>query len=613
MIAERDENTCRKDFTPSEMVALAERLEELERPKAAERKADAGRSAAPGRPAERPAESAGSSKGENPDKAIAKMGVTERATAPSRISPAAGGDLELRKRRAGMGAVEVPRNQPSGLPYVCIRPLEVRDLPGYRGELLKFWPPKNGRSIRVAADHPVLKHYPDHFAKAGSTAAERAIRAGKKSRSRTRGARVAKSTPKPKATATARRSGTDNPAPWNLPDKPAPQIRRPRAVVGNDVFDLSTVRVSLDDPQLAARQLRDRAMRAIERAAFPHGRANPEQIRGHIAGLVADDDSGVLAKRMLVTGSPEFRDAFAWVVRGGTPTPHQYEMLRGIQLGEYAEGGLLVPYTFDPTIVPTSSGVINPLRSFSRLATCMTNEWRGVSSTGMSAGYANEGSEASDNSPEFAQPIMPMHKADAWAPAAYEFDQDYAALEPTIAALLQRTKDELEATKFLTGTGEDEPAGLLTGATELIETATKEAFAVGDLEALEDAVPDGFLANATFLGSRKTFKEVRGFERGGATPLWWKLPGSKPEINGLPAAELSTMDSTIEAGKKILILGDFSYFQIVDRIGMAIKLVPDVPGESSRPTGTMGVYTLWRNSSSVLTKAAFRVLEVKAS
>lgn len=37
--AERDENTCRKDFTPSEAVALGLRLEELERPKAEERKA----------------------------------------------------------------------------------------------------------------------------------------------------------------------------------------------------------------------------------------------------------------------------------------------------------------------------------------------------------------------------------------------------------------------------------------------------------------------------------------------------------------------------------------------------------------------------------------------
>lgn len=37
LLAERDENTCRKDFTPSEAVALGMALEELERPKAQER------------------------------------------------------------------------------------------------------------------------------------------------------------------------------------------------------------------------------------------------------------------------------------------------------------------------------------------------------------------------------------------------------------------------------------------------------------------------------------------------------------------------------------------------------------------------------------------------
>lgn len=40
--AERDENTCRKDFTPSEAVAIGKALEELERPRAAQRQARAG-------------------------------------------------------------------------------------------------------------------------------------------------------------------------------------------------------------------------------------------------------------------------------------------------------------------------------------------------------------------------------------------------------------------------------------------------------------------------------------------------------------------------------------------------------------------------------------------
>jgi len=39
LIAERDENTCRKPLTPSEMVEVGRRIEAIERPKAAERKA----------------------------------------------------------------------------------------------------------------------------------------------------------------------------------------------------------------------------------------------------------------------------------------------------------------------------------------------------------------------------------------------------------------------------------------------------------------------------------------------------------------------------------------------------------------------------------------------
>jgi hypothetical protein len=35
--AERDENTCRKDFAPTEAVALGDKMEALEKPKAKER------------------------------------------------------------------------------------------------------------------------------------------------------------------------------------------------------------------------------------------------------------------------------------------------------------------------------------------------------------------------------------------------------------------------------------------------------------------------------------------------------------------------------------------------------------------------------------------------
>ena len=72
------------------------------------------------------------------------------------------------------------------------------------------------------------------------------------------------------------------------------------------------------------------------------------------------------------------------------------------------------------------------------------------------------------------------------------------------------------------------------------------------------------------------------------------------------------MDSTTVAEKKILLFGDFNQFLIVDRIGMAVEPIQHVFGKTNaRPTGQRGIYAYWRNSSKVLTKAAFRLLVVK--
>lgn len=57
LIAERDENTCRSDFTPEEMVNVARQIRGIEEKAARARLAEAGRKSAPGRPAETSEES----------------------------------------------------------------------------------------------------------------------------------------------------------------------------------------------------------------------------------------------------------------------------------------------------------------------------------------------------------------------------------------------------------------------------------------------------------------------------------------------------------------------------------------------------------------------------
>jgi hypothetical protein len=41
-------------------------------------------------------------------------------------------------------------------------------------------------------------------------------------------------------------------------------------------------------------------------------------------------------------------------------------------------GGYLVPFTLDPTIVLNNAGAANPFRQISRIATTATNSWNGA-------------------------------------------------------------------------------------------------------------------------------------------------------------------------------------------------------------------------------------------
>jgi ParB family chromosome partitioning protein len=76
--AERDENTCRKDFTPSEAVAIGKALEALERPKAKERQAQAGPAEGKGKKASGSGKLPEAVAGQTRDKVAEAVGMSGR-------------------------------------------------------------------------------------------------------------------------------------------------------------------------------------------------------------------------------------------------------------------------------------------------------------------------------------------------------------------------------------------------------------------------------------------------------------------------------------------------------------------------------------------------------
>lgn len=120
--AERDENTCRLDMTPSEMVALGRRLEELEKPKAKERMSEGakvGKVSTPSKARDAVGKALGVS-GRTYEKAKAVIDAAEDETLPAAVRAVAtearaemdrtgkvdGAAKKVERARAGVIAIE---------------------------------------------------------------------------------------------------------------------------------------------------------------------------------------------------------------------------------------------------------------------------------------------------------------------------------------------------------------------------------------------------------------------------------------------------------------------------------------------------------------------------
>jgi HK97 family phage major capsid protein len=394
-------------------------------------------------------------------------------------------------------------------------------------------------------------------------------------------------------------------------------------VRGDDIYDLTTVRGDANNPSVMGRELRERANRHIERMVIPHEKLDHPDPKGHIERILrsTESENGELSRYFLAAGSPAYERAFWKALQQRPLTAEETQAMvtasrAALGIGAAGTGLAAVPIALDPTVVPASSGALNPFRQISRVVQTTSAIWRGLTSVGITAAYHAEATEATDNAPTLVQPELTPEKAHAFVPFSVEVGEDWTGLQSELARMFADAKDELEATKFAlgAGVGSSEPQGVIVGATTTVDSATKDAFAVADVYALESALPARYLGNARFIAHQSIFARVRQFDTYGGANMWTDLPGPNPStLIGYPAHKVSTMETSLATGKLFLCLGDFSRFLIVDRVGMSIELIPHlVGGVANYPTGQRGYFAYWRNTSQVLVVDAFRVTKGKA-
>jgi len=405
-----------------------------------------------------------------------------------------------------------------------------------------------------------------------------------------------------------------------------PQFPRPGVTRGEDIYDLSGIRQSYDDPEIEKADLRDRALRAVEQANFPV--RSEEEAQGQVAWLVDNihGSTSDFSRHVLYTGSPAYKRAFTKYLANQARTQREDELLNRAASLTSTSGGFAVPFVLDPTVIQTGSGAINPYRTVGNVIQINVDEWRGVSSAGITAAFAAEAAVTTDNSATLAQPTVSTERAQAFVPFSIEIGQDWASFASEMATMLGDAKDVLEATKFAVGSGTNEPFGVITGATTVFTASNTNSLVVADIYGVHNALGPRFRRAASWTIRNEVGDRIRQLDTAGGANLWIdnlrQRSAAVPrnfqdgrmgaDLLGKPAFEATGQSGTFTTGQLIGVIGDFGYYKIVDRVGLTIETIPHLFGaaQGNLPTGQRGLYAFWRVGAKVLDANAFRTLKL---
>ncbi|WP_410620652.1 phage major capsid protein [Amycolatopsis sp. cmx-8-4] len=371
-------------------------------------------------------------------------------------------------------------------------------------------------------------------------------------------------------------------------------------------------------------ELRGRALKAVEQSAREHGVPDTASERVTVALERDTDPDGRLARYVVEASDANYLTAFRSWMNDPTNGHRMWNdaelsayrrvtaLSRAMSLGTTTAGGFLVPYALDPQIRLSGTGSIDPMRQVSSVKLTALNEQRFVTSAGVSASWDPEAQEVSDDSPVLAQPAITAFKGQAFIPVSLELFED-SDLTTQVGNLFADAKTQLEANAFTLGTGAAQPKGVVTAVAAVggsVVTSALTALALVDIVANQNALPPRWRTNAKFMANLSMINSARQIPLYANGPSIVNDATVPPHCFGWELLENSNIDGTIGAGASndyVWLSGDFSQYQITDRIGTMIELIPTLFGAAGRPTGQRGFHMHWRTGGDVLIPDAFRL------
>jgi len=296
---------------------------------------------------------------------------------------------------------------------------------------------------------------------------------------------------------------------------------------------------------------------------------------------------GELKPTTKVEADPEsyaaYAAAFAPYMRARSDGAMPAAVQAAMQTGSDPDGGYLVPVTVSSRIIKKIYETSN-LRALATVETIGGKELEiprdeGEFGTGGWVGETTAPSETSTS--QLGVSKIFAHEMYAEPRVTQSMLEDAGLdIEAWVANKVGEKMGRVEATAFFTGTGVNQPRGLLTyaagttnGTIEQITSGGATTITADKLFDLVFALKDYYVPNARFLMKRLTVRDIMKLKDGQGNYLWQMgdIKGGQPAtILGAPVERCEDMP-TVAAGSLSVAFGDFrAAYTIVDRLGLTL-------------------------------------------
>lgn len=230
-------------------------------------------------------------------------------------------------------------------------------------------------------------------------------------------------------------------------------------------------------------------------------------------------------------------------------------------------GGYLVPTEFVASLEKAmlTFGGIREKASIIRSASGGPLSMPMADDTANAAAIVGEGSSISATNVTFSQFTLGAHKYASAVQASWEMIQDSGLnLEAELGAILGERLARGQAAHLATGTGSNQPTGLVTGSTLGATQATNNVIAYQDLLNLYHSVDPSYRRNASWVFNDAVLAVLRNLtDDAGFLIFGGPAQGEPTTLLGRPIVICNDMTSDLTtAAGKIILFGDLSAYKV---------------------------------------------------